>query len=155
MGGKVMTLSPFFAPACTLLVVGSDPASRMLHAMAPYERLVAWRLSYQLVLGVYDATDGFPKHELYGLTSQARRAAFSVAANIAEGSAKRGAGEFRRYLDIALGSIAELEVALLLARDRRYLTVESWTALERLRNHAGAVLWRLYQAVGRHGHQKP
>src|SRR2546422_3156858 len=114
----------------------------MLPPVAPYERLAAWRLSYRLVLGVYDATDGFPKHELYGLTSQARRAAFSVVANIAEGSAKRGGPEFRRYLDVALGSITELEVALRLARDRRYLTVESWTALERLRNHAGAVLWR-------------
>jgi len=127
----------------------------MLPPVAPYERLAAWRLSYRLVLGVYDATDGFPKHELYGLTSQARRAAFSVVANIAEGSAKRGGPEFRRYLDVALGSITELEVALRLARDRRYLTVESWTALERLRNHAGAVLWRLYQAISRHGHQKP
>src|SRR2546426_9168702 len=68
----------------------------MLPPVAPYERLAAWRLSYRLVLGVYDATDGFPKHELYGLTSQARRAAFSVVANIAEGSAKRGGPEFRR-----------------------------------------------------------
>src|SRR3989454_11713194 len=127
----------------------------MLPPVAPYERLAAWRLSYRLVLGVYDATDGFPKHELYGLTSQARRAAFSVVANIAEGSAKRGAGEFRRYLDIALGSITELEVALRLARDRRYLTAESSTALERLCNHAGAVLWRLYRTISRHGHQKP
>src|SRR5438876_7233667 len=90
----------------------------MLPPVAPYERLAAWRLSYRLVLGVYDATDDFPKHELYGLTSQARRAAFSVVANIAEGSAKRGGPEFRRYLDVALGSITELEVALLLARDR-------------------------------------
>jgi four helix bundle protein len=113
--------------------------------------LAAWRLSYQLVLAVYDATDGFPKHELYGLTSQARRAAFSIVANIAEGSAKRGAGEFRRFLDVALGSITELEVALRLAKDRRYLTVEAWTALEGLRNHAGAVLWRLYQAIQRRG----
>ena len=127
----------------------------MLSPMAPYERLAAWRLSYQLVLGVYDATDGFPKHELYGLTSQTRRAAFSVVANIAEGSAKRGAAEFRRYLDVALGSITELEVALRLARDRRYLTAESWTTLERLRNHAGAVLWRLYRAISRRGQREP
>jgi len=56
-------------------------------AVAPYERFQAWQLSYQLVLKVYSATDAFPKHELYGLTSQARRAAFSVTLNIAEGSA--------------------------------------------------------------------
>src|SRR5438093_6023513 len=119
----------------------------MLPPVAPYERLAAWRLSYRLVLGVYDATDDFPKHELYGLTSQARRAAFSVVANIAEGSAKKGAREFRRYLDIALGSITELEVALRLARDRGYVTPESWAEVERLRNHAGVLTWRLYQAI--------
>src|SRR5213078_3045972 len=58
--------------------------------MAPYERFQAWQLSYKLVLKVYAATDAFPKYELYGLTSQTRRAAFSVTLNIAEGSAKRG-----------------------------------------------------------------
>src|SRR5947207_13649370 len=101
----------------------------MLPPVAPYERLAAWRLSYRLVLGVYDATDDFPKHELYGLTSQARRAAFSIVANIAEGSAKRGGAEFRRFLDIALGSLSELSVALRLARDLEYLTPAAWHAL--------------------------
>lgn len=118
--------------------------------MASYERFAAWRRSYELVLAVYQATDSFPKNELYGLTSQARRAAFSVVANIAEGSAKKGAREFRRYLDIALGSITELEVALRLARDRGYVTPESWAEVERLRNHAGVLTWRLYQAIRNH-----
>jgi four helix bundle protein len=116
--------------------------------MASYERFAAWKLSYDLALKVYDATDSFPRSELYGLTSQIRRAAFSVAANIAEGAAKRGRREFRRYLDIALGSVTELEVALRLARDRRYMTHEDWEQLEGLRNHAGAVTWRLYRALG-------
>jgi four helix bundle protein len=119
-----------------------------------YERFAAWKRSYELVLAVYDATDSFPKNELYGLTSQTRRAAFSVVANIAEGSAKRGGREFARYLDIALGSITELEVALRLARDRRYITPERWTELERLRNHAGVLTWRLYRAI-RNGGQDP
>jgi len=57
-----------------------------------YERFAAWRRSYEFVLAVYDAPDAFPKNELYGLTSQTRRAAFSVVANIAEGSAKRVGG---------------------------------------------------------------
>ena len=115
--------------------------------MASYERFAAWRRSYELVLAVYQATDSFPKSERYGLTSQARRAAFSVVANIAEGSANKGAREFRRYLDIALGSITELEVALRLARDRGYVTPESWADVERLRNHAGMLTWRLYRAI--------
>ena len=68
--------------------------------MRPYERLTAWQAAYELVLAVYHATETFPKTETYGLTSQLRRAAFSVAANIAEGAAKRGNGEFRRFLDI-------------------------------------------------------
>ncbi|MGH8622565.1 MAG: four helix bundle protein, partial [Burkholderiales bacterium] len=77
--------------------------------MAHYEKLLAWKECHALALMVYRATEKFPRHERYGLTAQARRAAFSAAANIAEGSAKRGAAEFRRFLDIALGSISELE----------------------------------------------
>jgi len=116
-----------------------------------YERSAAWRRSYELVLAVYDATDSFPKNELYGLTSQTPRAGFSVVANIAEGSAKRGGREFARYLDIALGSLTEIEVALRLARDRGYVTNERWAELERLRNHAGILTWRLYRALRNRG----
>jgi four helix bundle protein len=76
--------------------------------MKRYERLEAWQAAHQLVLLTYRVTKAFPREELYGLTSPARRAGFSVAANIAEGSAKRGPREFRRYLDIALGSLSEL-----------------------------------------------
>ena len=116
-----------------------------------YERFAAWRRSYELVLAVYDATDAFPKNELYALTSQTRRAGFSIVANIAEGSAKRGGREFARYLDIALGSLTELEVALRLARDRGYMTPEHWAKVESLRNHAGILTWRLYRAVRNRG----
>lgn len=121
--------------------------------MASYERFAAWRLSYQLTLAIYRVTDSFPKVELYGLTSQMRRAAFSVIANIAEGAAKKGSAEFRRFLDIAVGSITELEVALRLARDRGYMTEAAWLEIEGLRNHAGVVTWRLYRAVGKAGRQ--
>ena len=131
-------------------------ASPPLHvgAMPSYERFAAWKRSYELVLAVYDTTHSFPKSELYGLTSQTRRAAFSVVANIAEGSAKRGGREFARYLDIALGSLTELEVAFRLARDRGYVTPEKWTEVECLRNHAGVLTWRLYRAI-RSGRQDP
>jgi four helix bundle protein len=70
--------------------------------MLAYERLHAWKLCHELVLAVYGVTASFPKHELYGLTSQARRAAFSAAANIVEGAAKRGSAEFRRFIDISI-----------------------------------------------------
>src|SRR5213594_2328078 len=109
--------------------------------MFSYERLAAWERSHELVLAVYRLTQSFPKHELYGLTSQARRAAFSVAANVAEGSAKRGPREFRRYLDIALGSITELKYALLFSRDAGLLLQEHWEPLDELRRRAGFLLW--------------
>ena len=115
--------------------------------MPSYERLIAWRLSYDMALQIYSATDDFPRDERYGLTSQLRRAAFSVAANIAEGCAKRGRREFARYLDIAVGSVTEVEVGLRLARDRGYIDQEQWSKLESDRNHAGAVTWRLLRAM--------
>src|SRR6266852_6953117 len=85
--------------------------------MAPHKRFIAWQECHKLVLAVYKATESFPKHELYGLTSQARRAAFSSAANIVEGASRMGRNEFRRFLDISLGSLSELEYALEVAAD--------------------------------------
>ncbi|NOT08271.1 MAG: four helix bundle protein [Gemmatimonadales bacterium] len=117
--------------------------------MAPYEGLRAWQAAHGVVLRVYEATASWPKHELYGLVSQARRAAVSVAANIAEGGAKRGDRELRRFLDIALGSTVELSYLLRLARDLGLLSEPEWRELERQRNEAGKMLWRLYQATSK------
>lgn len=113
----------------------------------PYERFRAWQACDRLVLAVYRATTGFPRHELYGLTSQARRAAFSAAANIVEGSAKRGPGEFRRYLDISLGSLAELSYTMRLSNKLGYLPDEQWRELDRLRGNASRLTWALYESV--------
>lgn len=115
--------------------------------MAPYEKLRAWNASHEVVLDVYRATQSWPDNEKYGLTAQARRAAFSIAANIAEGAAKRGRREFRRYLDIAIGSTAELRYALRVARDLEYLPRDDWVALESHRDKAGKILWRLYESL--------
>jgi four helix bundle protein len=115
--------------------------------MAPYESLKAWQSCHQLALAVYTATDGWLRQEQFGLTSQARRAAHSVAANIAEGSAKLGPREFRRYLDISLGSLSELSYTLLLARDRALLSGEQWTDLNRLRENASGLVWLLYRSL--------
>jgi four helix bundle protein len=70
-----------------------------------------------------------------------------VPANIAEGAAKRGSREFRRFLDTSLGSIAELEYALFLARELEYLSHSEWERIEGKRAEAGRVLWGLYRAV--------
>ena len=85
--------------------------------MVPYERFEAWQRCHELTRAIYLATATWPRSEIYGLVAQARRAAASAATNIAEGSAKRGRREFRRYLDIALGTLSELSYLLRLARD--------------------------------------
>src|SRR2546428_12670502 len=80
--------------------------------MMPYERFEAWNLCDELALAVYRVTQAFPKHELYGLTAQARRAAFSAALNIAEGSAEPGPPEVGRLLNVAIGALSELSYTL-------------------------------------------
>jgi len=116
--------------------------------MLPCERLAAWRESYQLTLETYRATEALPKWELYGLTSQARRAACSIVANVTEGSAKKGKREFRRYQNIAIGSLAELAIAVRPARDLGMLSEPDWAALDRGRRRAGYLIWRLYRSLG-------
>ena len=115
--------------------------------MMPYERLHAWKACDDLTVAVYKTTEGFPRHELYGLTSQARRAAFSSAANIAEGSAKRGPREFRRYLDISIGSLSEVAYVLHVAKRLEYLSVEEWQKLDRLRADASKLTWHLCKSM--------
>jgi four helix bundle protein len=113
----------------------------------PYERFRAWHACDALVVAVYRASERFPRSELYGLTSQARRAAFSAAVNIAEGSAKHGRREFRRYLDISIGSLSELSYTLQLCRKLEFLSEEQWVELDRLRDQASRLTWSLYKAV--------
>ena len=115
----------------------------------PYERLEAWQAAHRLVLAVYQATNVLPKEERYGLTSQARRAAFAIAANIAEGSAKKGAREFRRYLDIAVGSLAELAYTLRLIKDLGLIGNAAWAELDNQRDRAGRLTWGLYASIRR------
>ena len=83
--------------------------------------LNAWRLSRQLVAAVYRLTQAFPKEELFGLTSQMRRAAISIPSNIAEGAARTGVREFAQFLNVARGSLSELETQLLIAGDLGYM----------------------------------
>ncbi len=115
--------------------------------MMPFERLQAWKACDDLAVAVYKATETFPRHELYALTSQLRRAAFSAAANIAEGSAKRGPREFRRFLDISIGSLSEIAYGLHIAKRLGYLTLEKWRAMDRLRSYASKLTWHLYKSL--------
>ena len=85
-----------------------------------FEDLVVWQKAHQLVLGVYRFTESFPNKELFGLTSQLRRAAVSVSANIAEGFKKRGKADKARFLNIAQGSLEECRYYLILSTDLKY-----------------------------------
>ena len=80
--------------------------------MLAHQRLKAWRSAHQLALETFFVTQSWPKRELYGVSSQTRRAALSVPTNIAEGAARLGRKEFARFLNIALGSLAELNYLL-------------------------------------------
>jgi four helix bundle protein len=85
-----------------------------------FRDLKVWQLGMQLAEEVYRLTQQFPKHEIYGLTSQIQRAAVSIPANIAEGHANGSTKEFARFLGIAQGSLAELETHLMLAERMKY-----------------------------------
>jgi|SRR5215216_2264779 len=115
--------------------------------MAIYQRLKAWQRCHDLCLAVYRTTKSWPSEERYGLSSQARRAAHSAAANIAEGCAKKGRAEFRRYLNISLGSLSELSYTLLLAKELRILSDPDWDTLNKLHERAGGMTWLLYKSL--------
>jgi four helix bundle protein len=93
------------------------------------KELNVWRKAHDMTVAVYGITRGFPREELYGLTSQLRRSVASIGANIAEGCGRRSDGEMARYLQIARGSASEVEYHVLLARDLHYLREEEWREL--------------------------
>ncbi len=89
--------------------------------MKSHKDLNAWKESMKLAKEAYRITNGFPKFELYGLTSQIRRAAVSVPSNISEGAARNQKRDFIRFLQISLGSLAELETQCILAHELDYI----------------------------------
>jgi four helix bundle protein len=96
-----------------------------------FQDLIVWQKAHQFVLSIYRFSDSFPKSELYGLTSQIRRAAVSIAANIAEGFKKKTKPDKANYLNIAQGSLEECRYYLILAKDLGYGdTAQLMTKLE-------------------------
>lgn len=89
--------------------------------MRDYQRLKVWQKAHQLVLGVYEATHGFPAAEQFGLTRQLRRCAASIPSNLAEGCGRHSDRDFARFVSIAAGSANEAHYQLLLAKDLGYL----------------------------------
>ncbi|MFH1631513.1 MAG: four helix bundle protein [bacterium] len=109
----------------------------------PYKKLFAWQAGYKFTIDTYRFTEDFPKHELYGVVSQLRRAAISVLANIVEGQAKPTTKDFLRYLYIAKASLAECEFFLELSKDLGYLNEETYSTLESSRGQTSFLLNRL------------
>ena len=98
--------------------------------MKDFKQLQVWQKSFSLTLSIYHATKDFPRAELYGLTSQIRRAAASTAANIAEGCGRGSQAEFARFLQIASGSASELQCHLLIAHELNFLDSHVQAQLE-------------------------
>jgi len=98
--------------------------------MEDFKNLKVWAKSHELTLAIYQTTRKFPKDEIYGLTSQIRRASASIGANSAEGCGRRSDPEMKRFVQIARGSASELEYHLLLARDLHFLASEEFNNLE-------------------------
>ncbi|WP_027138109.1 four helix bundle protein [Gaetbulibacter saemankumensis] len=93
-----------------------------MKALKSHKDLKVWLESMDLVVAVYRVTDSFPSSEIYGLTSQLRRAAVSVPSNIAEGAGRKGSKEFVRFLYIALGSLSEIETQIEIAFRLEYMS---------------------------------
>ena len=94
-----------------------------------FEELIVWQKAHQFVLSTYKLSESFPKHELYGLTSQLRRAAISIPANIAEGFKKKGKPDKARFMNIAQGSLEECRYYLILVQDLKYGDTSSLNSL--------------------------
>lgn len=109
-----------------------------------YKKLLAWQQADKLVKMVYKFSLSFPKEEVYGFTSQLRRAALSVVLNIVEGHGRNNKNEFRHFLSLTLGSLAETEYLLELALNLKYLSVEDFQQISDLRSGVGQLTWKLY-----------
>lgn len=111
--------------------------------MSGHKDLNAWKKSMQLVLNVYSLTSSFPREEIYGLTSQIRRAVVSVPSNIAEGAARNSQKEFSHFLYVALGSLAELETQLIIAQNLDYIQEVDHDSLSEIRKMINGLIYKL------------
>ena len=94
--------------------------------MKSVEELDVFKLSHEMVLAIYEMTKNFPEEERFGLTSQMRRAAYSVPMNLVEGAGRLNSREYRQFVGIAKGSAAEVKYQLLLARDLKYIDEKTY-----------------------------
>jgi four helix bundle protein len=112
-----------------------------------YKELIVWQKADELAIQIYKMSKHFPKDELYGLTSQIRRAALSIPTNIVEGYARKGDKELARFVNIAIGSLAETEYLLDFCNRLGYLEQDEYTRIKCLRSEVGKLLWNFYKKL--------
>jgi four helix bundle protein len=120
--------------------------------MRPHENLDVWKKGIDFVVALYKATETFPKEERFGLTSQLRRAAVSIPANIAEGAGRKSSKEFAYFLSNSQGSASEVETELLIARRLNYLRESVYLSLRSSLDEIGRMLTGLCRHLARKGH---
>ena len=112
-----------------------------------YKKLTVWHKADELAYQIYIATKDFPKEEIYGITSQLRRAGLSVPTNIVEGYGRQSKKELGQFVNIALGSLAEVKYLLDFSSRLKYLSVEQHRKLQDLAQEAGKLLWKFYKSL--------
>lgn len=111
-----------------------------------YRKLIAWQKANELAEKIYVITSAFPKHEMFGITSQLRRSILSVPLNIVEGYSRNSKKEFHRFLAISLGSLAEAEYLINFSLKQLYMTNEQYNEIILLKEEVGRIIWKLYQS---------
>ena len=125
--------SPFLAQVGANKMVFPRSGSTIFACMAPkYEGLRVWQVAHEVAIKLFHETEGWPKREWYGLAAHLRKTAISIPSNIVEGQAKRGRADYRRFIDIAIGSYNEAEYQLRLGRDLGYIAADRFSADWRL-----------------------
>ena len=112
-----------------------------------YRKLIVWQKADELAYQVYANTKDFPKEEIYGITSQLRRAALSIPTNIVEGYGRQGKKELKHFVNIALGSLSETEYLLGFSLRLNYLKKDNYDKIENLRQEVGKLVWKFYVAL--------
>lgn len=115
--------------------------------MKDFRKLIVWEKAHQLTLKIYKVTEEFPREELYGLTSQIRRACVSIPTNIAEGCVRSSDADFSRFLYIALGSTSELEYLALLSMDLKFIKNDLYVGLNNEINEIKKMLISMIQKL--------
>ena len=112
-----------------------------------YRDLIVWQKAMQLVTDIYTATKSFPSDELYGLMSQLRRCAVSIPSNIAEGYGRNSTGDYKRFLQIAAGSVFELQTQIEIAANLKYISIEIFNTLFNLGKEVELMLLALIRKI--------